>query len=193
MNLFFENSQVQPEGFSYIPEFLTREEEAKLLEIIFSLPLKPLIFQGFEAKRKIMSYGADYHFDTRKVTRGTPIPEAFSFLLEKVSRHLSIPVPEFAEMLLTEYPEGSVINWHRDGPPFEIIAGISLLSDCIFRFRPYDKAKQHRSNIIRHTVERRSLYLIKGEAREDWEHSILPVKETRYSITLRTLRAGQNK
>jgi len=37
-------------------------------------------------------------------------------------------------------------------------------------------------------VRRRSLYIITGEARSEWQHSIAPVKETRYSVTLRTLR-----
>jgi alkylated DNA repair dioxygenase AlkB len=38
-------------------------------------------------------------------------------------------------------------------------------------------------------VEPRSAYLMTGLARTDWEHSIPPVGEHRYSITLRTLRS----
>ncbi|TKB79770.1 MAG: alpha-ketoglutarate-dependent dioxygenase AlkB, partial [Mesorhizobium sp.] len=38
------------------------------------------------------------------------------------------------------------------------------------------------------TVEPRSAYLMTGAARNEWEHSIPPVAEHRYSITLRTLR-----
>jgi alkylated DNA repair dioxygenase AlkB len=81
-----------------------------------------------------------------------------------------------------------VINWHRDAPPFDIIAGISLLSDCIFRLRPHDKTKYKRSAIISFPVNQRSLYIIQGAARKDWQHSIAPVKQLRYSITLRTLK-----
>jgi alkylated DNA repair dioxygenase AlkB len=99
-----------------------------------------------------------------------------------------MPSENFAELLLTEYPEGSVINWHRDAPPFGLIAGISLLSDCTFRLRPHDKAKQNRRSIISLPVRRRSLYIISESARTDWQHSIAPVKQTRFSITLRTLR-----
>jgi len=50
--------------------------------------------------------------------------------------------------LVTEYPEGSVINWHRDAPPFDVIAGISLLPDCTFRLRPQEKLKQGRGSVI---------------------------------------------
>ncbi len=188
MNTLFPEEFLLPKGFSYVPDFLTDSEEAFLLQLIRDISLKPLVFQGFEAKRKVSSFGLDYHFDARTVTKGTPIPEVFSFLLRKVSLQTRIPEEDFAEMLLTEYPPGAVINWHRDGPPFEVIVGISLLSDCVFRFRPYDKAKQQRSSLIRYSVARKSLYTIKEASREEWEHSILPVTTTRYSITLRTLK-----
>ncbi|QEC52556.1 alpha-ketoglutarate-dependent dioxygenase AlkB [Anseongella ginsenosidimutans] len=95
---------------------------------------------------------------------------------------------DFAEVLVTEYPPGAVINWHRDAPPFDVIAGVSLLSNADFRFRPYDKNKRGRQHIMRMNLERRSLYIIQGEARSEWEHSIAPVTEPRYSVTLRTLR-----
>jgi alkylated DNA repair dioxygenase AlkB len=34
-------------------------------------------------------------------------------------------------------------------------------------------------------LEARSLFVLAGEARSAWQHRILPVKETRYSVTLR--------
>lgn len=184
----FPVDELRPQGFRYWEHFLSQQEEAKLLEAVRLVDVHPMIFQGFEAKRKVKSFGFDYHFDSRTITEGQPIPEVFGFLLEKVSSHLQLPVQEMKELLVTEYPSGSVINWHRDASPFEVIVGISLLSDCNFRFRPYDKAKQGRKSIITYPVGRRSLYLLSGEARRDWEHSIAPVKETRYSLTIRTLR-----
>ena len=81
-----------------------------------------------------------------------------------------------------------MINWHRDAPPFGLIAGISLRSDCTFKLRPYDKTKQGRSSTRSLLVERRSLYVMQGEVRSEWEHSTAPVKDIRYSITLRTLK-----
>ena len=35
-------------------------------------------------------------------------------------------------------------------------------------------------------LEPRSVYLLSGEARRDWEHSIAPMGSLRYSITFRT-------
>ena len=177
-----------PPGFSYIEEFLSMQEEIHLIEAVRSVTVHPMIFQGYQAKRKVQSFGYDYHFDTRKLIPGTPIPNAFQSLIDKVAKHLSLPPEDFAELLVTEYPQGSVINWHRDAPPFDIIAGISLLQDCNFRFRPHDKSKQGRKSILTFPVKRRSLYILQQESRNDWEHSISPVKGTRYSITLRTLK-----
>ncbi|SFC39365.1 Alkylated DNA repair dioxygenase AlkB [Parapedobacter composti] len=178
-----------PHGFSYEAGFLSEAEEEGLLETIAHIAVRPLVFQGFEAKRKVKSFGYDYHFDSRTITQGRPISQAFAPLLEKVSAHLQLPVEDLKELLVTEYPPGSVINWHRDAPPFDVVIGVSLLSDCQFRFRPYAKSEQRRSNIIAVPVMRRSLYVIRGEARSEREHSIAPVQEKRYSLTLRTLKA----
>ena len=188
MITLFEQETILPYGFSYYPEFLSEQEEMRLLAAIGKLELRPLIFQSFEAKRKVESYGYDYHFDSRTISKGKDIPQSLNFLINRVAAWLNIPVEALAEVLVTEYPQGSVINWHRDAPPFDIIIGISLLSDCKFRFRPYDKTKQHRKAILSTDIARRSLYILQGEARTDWEHSISPVKDIRYSITLRTLR-----
>ncbi len=187
VNTLFPNDIIVPDGFHYFPDFLTEREEQQLINDIGDLELHTLIFRGFEAKRKVNSYGYDYQFDTRSISRGEDIPPAFNFLLEKISTWLSIPLEDLAEVLVTEYPPGSVINWHRDAPPFDIIVGVSLMSDCRFKLRPYDKAKQGRKSIITIPVRRRSIYVIRDEARTHWEHCIAPVTETRYSITVRTL------
>ena len=187
MLTLFSTQPVFPEGFYYCPDFITIDEEELLINAVKSMPLHPLIFQGFEAKRKVKSYGYDYNFDSRQITAGEAIPDTLKFLTERVAGSLSVTPAEIAEILVTEYPPGSVINWHRDAPPFDTIAGISLSTECCFRFRPYDKSKQGRKNTLALTVAPRSLYIIAGEARHEWEHSIKPVKETRYSITFRTL------
>ena len=184
--LFPLNSPI-PAGFSYVLDFLSEAEENRLLHSISKHDLHPLLFQGFEAKRKVISFGYDYSFDRRTLTKGKPIPADFQWLLEKAAAQLGFN-NYFTELLITEYPPGAVINWHRDAPPFDIIAGISLLSECTFRFRPFDKKMQNRKSIISIPLPRRSLYLMQGDAREAWQHSISPVNATRYSITLRTLK-----
>lgn len=177
-----------PEGFEYVPDFITQQEEDQLIETVRAIALHPMIFQGYEAKRKVASFGFDWSFEKRVLSKGKDIPHEFDWLIRKVGDRLSLSKTDFGELLVTEYPTGSVINWHRDAPPFEIVVGISLLTDCTFRLRPHDKAKQGRNSIISFSAERRSLYVMKGASRSEWEHSIVPVRSTRYSITLRTLR-----
>ena len=177
-----------PEGFSYIPGFITADEELQLYKEIRKTELHNFTFQGFTANRRVASFGYDYSFSNGSLTKGRDIPASFNYLIEKVAKHLSLMPEQFAELLITEYSPGSVINWHRDAPPFDIIAGISVMGDCVFRLRPQDKEKQTRSSVISFPVNRQSLYVIRGPARSEWQHSIAPVKQTRYSITLRTLR-----
>ena len=188
MNTLFRDDDLLPEGFLYEPDFITTQEEHDLMEQISSIELHTFKFQGFEAKRKAASFGVDYHFDSRKLEPGAAIPAGFQPLIDKVTRHLSLDKP-IGELLVLEYPEGAVINWHRDAPPFDTIVGISLLSECTFMLRPHEKAKQSRKAIVRLPIARRSLYVMTGKARSEWQHSTSPAKSLRYSITLRTLKA----
>lgn len=188
MLTLFPNELILPAGFLYVPDFITEHEEQRLLDVISNIALHNFTFRGFEAKRKAASFGFDYHFESGQLTSGAPIPLDFIPLIEKVSTYLSLQ-KEIAELLVLQYPEGAVINWHRDAPPFDIIIGISLLAECTFMLRPYDKAKQSRKSIIRLQVGRRSLYAMQGPARSEWEHSTAPAAALRYSITLRTLKA----
>ena len=182
-----------PPGFKYFPDFISKIEENEIIQQIADIELNTFIFQGFEAKRKTASFGYDWNFENRKLSKGKDVPPALRPLIQKAAQYLLVNPEDFAEVLLTEYPAESVINWHRDAPPFGLIVGISLLSDCTFRFRPHDKLKQGRNSIISLPVERRSLYVITDEARSDWQHSILPVKRKRVSITLRTLEPDYKK
>jgi len=177
-----------PDGFNYYPDFLSVLEEENLYKEILKIELQNMNYHGFKANRKTASFGYDYNFENNKLSRGKDFPASFGFIVEKTAKYLSIEQNKFAELLVTEYPPGAVINWHRDVPQFDLIAGISLLTDCAFRLRPYDKTKQTRSSIISFPVQRRSLYTMHDNARWNWQHSIAPVKQTRYSITLRTFK-----
>jgi alkylated DNA repair dioxygenase AlkB len=99
--------------------------------------------------------------------------------------------------LVAEYAPGAAIGWHRDRPVFGEVIGISFASACRFRFRrplpnPPPRAGEgtvgvweRRSTLL----EPRSAYVLRGAARCEWEHSIPPAEELRYSVTFRTMRA----
>ena len=177
-----------PPGFSYFRDFLSAAEEEQLLTGISTIELHAFNFHGYEAKRRVASYGYHYSFEKKSLSRAQEIPSGFLDLMEKVSERAGMSKEHFVQLLVTEYPVGSVINWHRDAPPFDIIAGVSLLADCTFRLRPQDRTRRTRGSAISLTVERRSLYVLRGEARTSWQHSIAPVSNMRYSITLRSLK-----
>src|SRR5687768_17622735 len=193
MAALFDIAPSLPNGFTYFPAFISREEEKELCRQIDGIELHTFVFQGFEAKRKAASFGYDWSFDRRKLSKGKEIPPFFHPLMEKVAKKIGLQKEDFAELLVLKYPIGAVINWHRDAPPFGLIAGISLRTDCTFKLRPYDKIQQGRNSILSLPVEKRSLYVMQGEVRSEWEHSTAPVEDVRYSITLRTLMHPDRK
>jgi alkylated DNA repair dioxygenase AlkB len=68
---------------------------------------------------------------------------------------------------------------------FGDVIGVSFASSCRFRFRRKLGSFWERAAI---TLEPRSAYLLRGAARTEWEHSIPPADELRYSVTFRTVR-----
>ena len=228
-----------PVGFRYDRGFLTPAEEQDLLREIAELDLRPSQYHEYTALRKTACFGLGLSFDgplaearfaERRGVELKPRPPAPDFLQQlaaRVARHCGLKAGSFPHVLVTEYPPGAPIGWHRDAPPFAAIYGVSLAADCNFRLRPYvsplergrayvdeveaavlggrptsvGRSGQARSaagtaqpargrkteGSIALTVEPRSLYVMAGPARSAWEHSITPVKQRRFSITLRTL------
>ncbi|MEI9402916.1 alpha-ketoglutarate-dependent dioxygenase AlkB [Mesorhizobium argentiipisi] len=175
-----------PEGFSYQPDLIAPDEEDELVGHIQHLPLKPFDFHGHLANRQVVGFGLRYDYERRQVLEAPPIPDFLLPLRAKVAAFAGVPAAEFAQVLINEYRPGAGIGWHRDKPHFELVAGVSLLAPCSLRLRRKNGAAWDRETI---EVEPRSIYLMAGPARNEWEHSIPPVEHHRYSVTLRTMRA----
>jgi alkylated DNA repair dioxygenase AlkB len=89
-------------------------------------------------------------------------------------------------VLVSEYAPSAAIGWHKDRAMlFDDVIGISLLSECMFRFRRKSGSTWQRRSL---SLEPRSAYFLRGPARSEWEHSIPAVDSPRYSITFRNLR-----
>lgn len=178
-----------PNGFTYRPEFLSEAEEADLLRIFERLDFAAFDFHGYTARRRVIEYGWEYDFGTREATTATPIP---GFLLPFRDRAASLAgaaSDDLVESVITEYPAGAPIGWHRDVPQFEIIVGFSLGSSCRMRLKPYKAA----GKLVSVILEPRSAYVIRGDARWKFQHSIPAVEKLRYSVTFRSLRAHRKK
>ena len=174
-----------PEGFRYQPELITTAEEAELVGRLAALSFEPFDFHGHLANRRVAGFGFRYDYNRGKLVEAAPIPDFLLPLREKVAAFANLPAATFVQVLINEYRPGAGIGWHRDKPQFKEIAGVSLLASCSFRLRRRNGSKWDRETI---DIEPRSVYLMAGAARSEWEHSIPPVAEHRYSITLRTMR-----
>jgi alkylated DNA repair dioxygenase AlkB len=173
-----------PEGFEYVPEFITEPEERALVEWIErEVDFKTFEMRGQVARRRVAHYGYDYRYGAGDVSAGGRLPDALLPLRDRAAAFLGVKPDEVVEALVTQYAPDAAIGWHRDAPVFGVVAGVSLLADCDFRFR---RGESGRSLAL--PVARRSVYKLTGESRWGWQHHIPPMKTLRYSITFRTLR-----
>jgi len=184
--LFPVDGEVFAQGYVYQAEFLSREEEAGLLTAIQQLPLTEAEYKEYRAKRRIMSYGGRYDFNSNELRAGEPIPPFLLPLRARAAAWAGRPAEEFTHALIAEYSPGTQLGWHRDVPNFERVIGVSLNSAARMRFRPYPPKPRERSIALE--LEPRSVYRLEGAARWDWQHSVPPVPALRYSITFRSLR-----
>lgn len=175
-----------PPGLTYEAAFLSVDEEAMLVDAVRQLPLAPADYRGFTARRRIASFGASYDFSARRLRPAPAMPTFLWPLRDAVAARLGVPVERVVHALITEYAVGTPLGWHRDTPEFDEVAGVSLVGDCEMRWRRFPP--QPRAATLGLRVAPRSLYLITGEARWGWQHSVAATRELRYSITLRTLR-----
>ena len=154
--------------------------------------------RGVVARRRTAHFGWTYGYYARRTEPGVPLPDFLLTLRVRVAEWSAHAPGDYAEALITEYPAGAPIGWHRDAPMFGDVAGISLLTASTLRFRPYvspgEAQAGHGVRRFTHQVELdpRSAYLLRGAARNDYEHHIPPVEALRYSITFRTLRRQVN-
>jgi alkylated DNA repair dioxygenase AlkB len=173
-----------PEGFRYQPDFLSREEESFLLQNLKRLPFKEFEFHGFKGKRCVVSFGWRYDFNGGGLTKTEDMPDFLAYTRVKAERFAALAPGKLQQVLMTEYKEDAAIGWHKDRSVFGDVVGISLLSPCTFRFRKKAGAKWERRSLI---AGSRSVYLLRGPSRSEWEHSIPGVDSLRYSITFRNV------
>jgi alkylated DNA repair dioxygenase AlkB len=159
-------------------------EECDLVGHIAGLPFKPFEFHGYFGKRRVVSFGWRYAFAERAVQASAPVPDFLLPLRELAASFAGLDPVALEGALVTEYAPGAGIGWHRDKVEFGTVVGLSFLAPCRLRFRRKRGQGWERNAVL---VEPRSAYLLRGPSRHDWEHSIPPMDELRYSVTFRDL------
>jgi alkylated DNA repair dioxygenase AlkB len=174
------------EGLHYEEEVIGADEGRDLIRQLETVDLSPFRFHGWLGNRKTKSFGWRYDFDDASFTPGDPIPGWLLPIRKKAAAFAHLPADDFVHALIARYDPAAGIGWHRDRDVFEEVVGISLLTPATLRFR-----RRTESGFKRVKVELapRSAYLLAGEARHEWEHSISPGKALRFSITFRRLSA----
>ena len=192
-DLFGTPEPALPPGMRYQEEFLSREEEARLVAIVERLPLANMKYQQYEALRRVVSYGGQYDFTAQRLNVAEPLPAWLDPLRERAGAWAGIAPEAFTQALVAEYQPGTPLGWHRDVPDFEDILGISLAHEAVLRFRPYPHVKGRREGALKLVVQPRSIYLLRGASRWAWQHAVSPTKALRYSVTLRTAASKEKR
>lgn len=152
-------------GLAYVPDFLDEDHERKLVEWIDQQEWSN------ELQRRVQHYGWRYDYKAREVDasmRLGPLPSQFAALAKRLFQENLVPeVPD--QVIVNEYEANQGITAHVDNIKgfADGIATISLLESWEMVFHaPRGKGKVPRM------LERRSVAIMRGEARYRWKHEI---------------------
>jgi alkylated DNA repair dioxygenase AlkB len=159
----------RPEGLRWQEGLISEEEERALVARMRELPFKPFEFQGFLGKRRTVSFGWNYKFDGTGLADADAVPEWLLPLRAKAAAFAGVEAGALEHVLVIEYDVGAGLGWHRDRPEFGDVVGVSLLSQAPLRFRRKRGEGWERFSL---PAPPRSVYLLRGAARTEWEHSL---------------------
>jgi alkylated DNA repair protein alkB family protein 4 len=201
-------------GLLLYRDFLSQSEAVRLLEVLETTP-----FVAAQSGKGKQHYGPKINFNKRKINASgfLGIPEYARDLEARMRRRVrddhslsrqertavdyALDAFETTDVFVLRYrpEESSNLDFHLDDPLAygELILDLSLESDAILTFvrgRPNSELGERSSQAdppacIRVPLPARSLAVLYGPARFDWEHAILAydIEAQRTSVTLRTL------
>jgi alkylated DNA repair protein (DNA oxidative demethylase) len=181
----------EPRGLVYQPEFLSEAEERQVLDVLEGLELHPVTMHGQTSRRTVRHFGLDYGYESWELVPTDPLPAELGWLRDRCAALAGLEPEALQQTLVSRYPPGATIGWHRDAPMFGAkVVGVSLAAPCRMRFQ---RGKGAQRQVAEITLAPRSAYVLSGAARFLWQHSIPATKALRYSITFRTLRSAEQR
>ncbi|WP_116809148.1 alpha-ketoglutarate-dependent dioxygenase AlkB [Steroidobacter cummioxidans] len=175
-----------PPGLIYREDFITPEEEQRLLSEIQRLSLQESQYRQYTARRRTVNFGFSYDFTHLRSQPAPAIPEFLTPLRTRAAEWVGVRPEDFVQALIAEYQPGTPLGWHRDVPDYEVVVGCSLAGTARLRFRPYPWSAEKKKQVFALQLAPRSAYILRDQARWGWQHHVPPTKELRYSITFRT-------
>src|SRR3954471_20885839 len=144
------------------------------------MEFRTLTMRGQTARRTVRHFGLGYEYESGELASTDPLPEPMLPLRDRCAELMERAPEDLVQTLVSRYPPGAGIGWHRDAPMFgSKIAGVSLKAPARMRFQRTVKGKRE---IEASELEPRSAYVLSGAARWSWQHTIPATKELRYSI-----------
>ncbi len=168
-----------PPGLKLAREVISPAEEAELIALIEASGLAYSIYDPANA-RASSSYGWKYDFQNDSFVPCRAMPSGFAAVAAKAAGFAGLAGEDFAECLLNRYEVGAVIQPHCDKPVWEHVVGVSLGTSATMVFSHPDGEERPVELLPR------SMYVLAGDARNVWRHSLPPMRARRYSITFRT-------
>jgi alkylated DNA repair dioxygenase AlkB len=152
-------------GLTYIPNFITRDEEDALISNIDAQPWLN------DLKRRVQHYGYKYDYKARAIGNNAylgPLPDWLSSISRKLHDDRIFPLVP-GQAIVNEYLPGQGISAHIDCVPCfsDTIASLSLGSPCVMGFSN-PKTDEKKSIVL----EDCSLIVLSGPARYEWQHAI---------------------
>ena len=177
------------DGLTIIKDFITIEEEQKLLDIVQNLEWNGTLL------RKSRHYGYNYNYKTKNITKNDYLGKLPNWIDDYIIRMTKEKhIYEYPDqMTVNRYLPGEGISAHVDVPTIfkEKLYSISLGSGCNMNF-------ENGTECFSYYIYPRSFMLMEGKARYEYKHGIKRLKEdlvenvsidrqTRYSITFRNV------
>ena len=169
------------DGVRFFPEAISQDETSAVLEFIHRIEFRTISMRGMIARRTVACFGFDYVYQSRSVVEVTPIPEVL-YGVKSACADAARVIDRFDQVIVSRYPADAGIGWHTDSPVFgDDIMGLSLAAPGKLQLRPRGTTKTSLSI----DLPPRSLYVLNGPARWEWQHRVPPVRAERYSLTFR--------
>lgn len=165
MRLFDDTDNATIEGLRYVPDFISTISEAGLVQ---QIDVQPWLT---DLKRRVQHYGYKYDYKARGITQDLRIGAIPYWLIglcdDLQAQGYFSKAPD--QVIINEYQTGQGITPHIDCVPCfgQTIASLSLGSTCIMEFT-HAKTGGKQQQLL----EPRSLVVLSGKARYDWQHAI---------------------